>query len=57
MAFTAATAQATTEATREALIKAVQALELYIQVNNPGLLSAADAALTAAKAAITTQQT
>lgn len=57
MAFTAATSQATVEAAREAAIKLVQTLELYIQVNNPGLLAQADAAASAAKTAITTLQT
>lgn len=57
MAFTTATAQATVQAALESLIKAKQALELYIQVNNPSLLSAADTAATAAKTAITTLQT
>jgi len=53
MAFTAATPQATIEATRQAIVKAEKALELYMQLNNPTLLAAADAALTAAAAAIT----
>lgn len=57
MAWSAATPQATVEAAREALIKAVQLIELYIQVNNPSLLAQADTAATAAKAAITTLQT
>jgi ribosomal protein S9 len=56
MAFSAATAQATVEAAREALIKATQQIELYIQVNSPGLLAQTDAALTAAKTAITAVQ-
>lgn len=57
MAWTAATSQATVETTREALIKAVQQIELYIQVNNPGLLAQADAAVLAAATAITTLRT
>lgn len=57
MPFTAATPQATVEAARQALIKATQALELYIQVNNPGTLAATDAAVLAASTAITTLRT
>lgn len=53
MAFTAATSQATIETAREAIIKAGQLLELYIQINNPGLLAQTDAALLAASTAIT----
>lgn len=56
MAFSASTSQATIETARQALIKATQQIELYIQINNPGLLSQADAALTAAKTAITAVQ-
>lgn len=54
MAWTAATSQATVEAAREALIKATQEIERYIQVNNPGRLATADAAVEAARAAIVT---
>lgn len=54
MAFTTATPQATVEAARQAIIKAELALELYMQVNNPGQLATADAALLAASSAITT---
>lgn len=57
MPFTAATSQATIEAARQALIKATQKLELYIQINNPGLLADADAAVLAASNAITTLRT
>lgn len=53
MAWSAATSQATVEAAREALIKATQQIELYIQTNNPGLLAQADAAVAAAGTAIT----
>lgn len=53
MAFTSATAQATVEAARQAIIKAELALESYIQTNNPGLLATADAAVAAAATAIT----
>jgi hypothetical protein len=52
MAFTAATAQATIETARQAIIKAEQKLELYIQINNPSLLADTDAALAAAATAI-----
>lgn len=57
MPWTAATSQATVETAREALIKAVQQIELYIQVNNPSLLAQADAAVLAASNAITTLRT
>jgi ribosomal protein S9 len=57
MAWTAATSQATVEAAREALIKATQQIELYMQVNSPGLLAQADAAVLAASTAITTLRT
>lgn len=57
MAWTAATAQATVEAARQAIIAAEKAMELYIQINNPGYLAAANTALTTAKNAITTLQT
>lgn len=53
MAFTTATSQTLVQATRDALIKAEKAVLLYMLVNNPGQLAAADAALTAAAAAIT----
>lgn len=53
MAFTAATPQATIETARQAILKASQLLELYIQTNNPGRLADADAALLAASTAIT----
>lgn len=56
MAWTAATPQATVEAAREAIIKAELAIELYIQVNSPGLLTVANTALTTASAAITALQ-
>lgn len=56
MAFSSATAQATVEAAREALISATQKLELYIQTNNPGLLTVTNTALTAATTAITAVQ-
>lgn len=57
MPFTAATSQATVEAARQALIKATQLIELYIQTNNPGLLAQTDAAVLAASTAITTLRT
>lgn len=53
MAFTAATSQALVETTRQQLIAAQLAIESYIQVNNPGLLSPAVTALAAVTAAIT----
>lgn len=56
MAFTAVKPQVQVENVRQALIKAEQAIELYIQTNNPGLLATADASLTAASAAIVTLQ-
>lgn len=54
MAWTAATAQATVEACRQAAIKFELAIEAYIQVNNPGLLADAQAKLDALQAAMTT---
>lgn len=57
MPWTAATPQATVEAARQALIKATQKIELYIQINNPSLLADADAAVLAAANAITTLRT
>jgi hypothetical protein len=57
MAFSAATSQATVQAALESLSKAYLALQQYMLVNNPGLLSTADAAATAAKNAIITLQT
>lgn len=56
MAFTAATSQALVEAARQALIKATQSIELYIQVNNPGRLATVNADLDAAEAAIVAVQ-
>lgn len=53
MAWTAATSQATVEAAREALIKTGLAVEKYIQVNNPSLLAAAQAAVDDLQAKLT----
>lgn len=52
MAFTATTSTALCEAAREKLIAATQAMELFIQVKNPGLVSGTDAAMAAALTAI-----
>jgi hypothetical protein len=51
MAWTAATSQTLVEAARQKFIAAAQALEAYIQVNNPGKLATANAAVDAAEAA------
>ena len=56
MAWTAATAQSLVVAAREKLITAELELEQYLLVNNPGILSRANTALTAAAAAITALQ-
>lgn len=53
MAWSAATSQTLVEACREAAIKFQLAIELYIQVNNPGLLADAQAKLDALQAAMT----
>jgi hypothetical protein len=53
MAFTAATSQTLVETTRQKLLAAEAAVELYLQVNNPGLLAGAIAALAAVTTAIT----
>ena len=53
MAWTAATAQSLVQTTRDKLIAAEQAVELYMLANNPGLLAGAVASLAAVTAAIT----
>lgn len=53
MAFTAATSQTLVETTREKIITASRSLELYMQVNSPGLLAQAVTDLAAVTAAIT----
>lgn len=53
MAWTAATSQTLVEAARQAIIKAELEIEQYLSnVNNPGRLPQADAALAAAVTAI-----
>lgn len=52
MAFTAATPQTEVQAARDGLVKALKAVEQYMQVNNPELLSTADAAVTVARDAL-----
>jgi hypothetical protein len=51
MAWTAATSQTLVETARQKFLAAAQALEAYIQVNNPGKLATANAAVDAAEAA------
>lgn len=52
MAFTVATPQAEVQAVRDTLIGALKAIEGYLQVNNPSLLTPTDAACTAARDAL-----
>lgn len=52
MAFTATTSTVLVEAAREKIIAAEQAIELFIQVKNPGLVAVTDAAMAAAITAI-----
>lgn len=56
MAWTAATNQTLVQAARDALITAEKQVQLYMLVNNPGALASANAACTAAAAAITALQ-
>lgn len=56
MAWSASTSQTLVEAVREAAIKFELAVELYMQVNSPGLLTGANTAATALAAAITAVQ-
>jgi len=53
MAFTAATSQALVQTVRDTLIKAEKSTELYMLVNNPGLLAGLITDLAAVTAAIT----
>lgn len=52
MAFTAATPQAEVQSARDKSIQCVKALEGYLLVNNPGVLAATDAAVTACLTAL-----
>jgi hypothetical protein len=56
MAFTAVKPQAQVQAVLESLSKAYLAVEQYMLTNNPGVLAAADAALTANTATVATLQ-
>lgn len=56
MAFTSVKPQAQVQAVLDTLNKAQRAMDTYILVNNPGVLSAADNALTVAVAAIAVLQ-
>lgn len=56
MAWTASTSQTLVQTARDALITAEKQVQLYMLVNNPGALASANAACTAAAAAIAALQ-